>query len=154
MINARGEGNYTALQVGSFAGNAGAMQSLLVRGALIDISGGKYGCALEAGNASGHFDVVRILLEPGAAFETVRLPSLESFPTQTNDSTTPNPPEDWPLTSETVSSRLSSPPLNPNRQPKVNPLSTRLDIKIPRHGPISVILGFLLSRLLQMQISR
>lgn len=128
VINARGEGDCTALQVASFAGNAGVVQSLLVRGALIDIPGGKYGCALEAANASGHFDVVRILLESGAAFETVVLPTLESFPAQTNDSTTPNPPDDWPLTPEIVSSLSSSPPSNPHRQPKVNPPSPRLEI--------------------------
>lgn len=71
-IHARGDGECTALQVAAFAGNADVVRVLLRNGAKIDIDapGGKYGCALEAAEKHGRFEVVHLLLEAGATRAT------------------------------------------------------------------------------------
>jgi hypothetical protein len=67
-INARGDGDCTALQIAAFAGHANVIRSLLSLGGTFNINapGGKHGSAMKAADDQGHFEAVTVLRKAGA----------------------------------------------------------------------------------------
>jgi len=112
-IDARGAEDCTALQVAAHAGNIGAVRSLLIRGAQVNARGGKYGRALEAANACGHSDIIFLLKEYGAEFETVQHPRrILSEKSQVSSESNFETLDDWPL------------PLSPGLPADLSPISS------------------------------